>query len=186
MKRKKTAVTRAKPSYDAVLAEVIRLVQDARRIAARSVNSVMTAVYWEIGHRIVEHEQGGAERAGYGEALLARLSHDLTRRLGRGFSADRLETARLFYLAYSAHSISATVSRKSRPGRRSPKGWREGRRLSHHSPWAEASSTGTLSSRSMQKRGQGMVSGAVMKKVLTRSASPARCVDDSSVTPHCV
>jgi len=96
-----------------VLAEVVRLVPDARRIAARSVNSVMTAAYWEIGRRIVEHEQGGAERAAYGEALLARLSVDLTNRFGRGFSVDRLETARLFYLAYSAPSISATASRKS-------------------------------------------------------------------------
>lgn len=92
---------------------MIRLVQDARRVAARSVNSVMTAAYWEIGRRIVEHERGGAERAAYGEALLARLSVDLTNCFGRGFSVDRLETARLFYLAYSAPSISATTSRKS-------------------------------------------------------------------------
>ena len=99
--------------YDAVLTEVVRLVQEARSLAARSVNQVMTAAYWEIGRRIVEHEQGGAERAQYGEALLARLSLDLTERLGRGFSVDRLETARLFYLAYPVPSISATVSRKS-------------------------------------------------------------------------
>lgn len=97
-----------------MLAEVVRLVQDARRIAARSVNSVMTTAYWEIGCRIVEHEQGGAERAAHGEALLARLSVDLTNRFGRGFSVDRLETSRLFYLAYSAPSISATALRKSR------------------------------------------------------------------------
>lgn len=114
MKRKKTAARRPRPDYDAVLADVIRLVQDGRRVAARSVNSVMTAVYWEIGRRIIEHEQGGAERAGYGEALLARLSEDLTSYFGRGFSVDRLETARLFYLAYSVPSISATASRRSR------------------------------------------------------------------------
>jgi hypothetical protein len=29
---------------------------------------VMTASYWEIGRRIVEFEQGGQERAAYGEA----------------------------------------------------------------------------------------------------------------------
>jgi hypothetical protein len=56
---------------------------------------------------------GGAERAQYGEALLARLSLDLTTRFGRGFSVDRLETARLFYLTYPVTSISATASRKS-------------------------------------------------------------------------
>lgn len=81
-------------------------------MAARSVNSVMTAAYWEIGRRIVEHEQGGAPRAGYDEALLAQLSLDLTKRFGRGFSVDRLETARLFYATYPVPSISATPSRK--------------------------------------------------------------------------
>lgn len=95
-----------------MLHEVVRLVQEARRLAARSVNSVMTAVYWEIGRRIVEHEQGGVERAGYGEGLLARLSDDLTKKFGRGFSVDRLETARLFYVAYPPAAISATASRK--------------------------------------------------------------------------
>src|SRR5690606_37623653 len=70
-----------------------------------------------IGRRIVEDEQGGAKRAAYGEAVLARLSEDLTRRFKRGFSVDRLETARLFYLTYPT-AISATPSRKSRrPGK---------------------------------------------------------------------
>jgi DUF1016 N-terminal domain len=84
----------------------------------------MTTTYWEIGRRIVEREQAGVARAGYGEALLLRLSADLTKRFGRGFSVDRLETARLFYLAYPAMASptaspatlpehSATVSRKS-------------------------------------------------------------------------
>lgn len=66
-----------------------------------------------MGRRIVEHEQGGRTRAGYGEELLGRLSADLTRRFKRGFSVDRLETARLFYLAYP--QISATASRKLLP-----------------------------------------------------------------------
>ena len=30
--------------------------------SARVVNSLMTATYWEIGRRIVEHEQGGEAR----------------------------------------------------------------------------------------------------------------------------
>ncbi len=86
--------------YAGVLADVSALVEDARRAAARAVNTVMTATYWAIGRRVVEREQAGVSRAGYGEALLQRLSADLTKRFGRGFSVDRLETARLFYLAY--------------------------------------------------------------------------------------
>ncbi|VFR18948.1 FIG074102: hypothetical protein [plant metagenome] len=50
----------------------------------------MTASYWKIGRRIVEAEQKGRRRAGYGEQLMARLSADLTARFGRGFSPDNL------------------------------------------------------------------------------------------------
>ena len=52
----------------------------ARRTAPRSVNAIMTATDWEIRRRIVEYEQGGMERAGYGQKLIARLATDLTRR----------------------------------------------------------------------------------------------------------
>jgi hypothetical protein len=41
---------------------------------ARSINVLMTASYWEIGRRIVACEQGGAERAEYGEILVRSLA----------------------------------------------------------------------------------------------------------------
>jgi len=72
----------------------------------------MRATYWEIGRRIVEHEQKGQKRAGYGEEMLARLAVDLTRRFGRGFSADNLERFRRFYVCFPDRPISATLSRK--------------------------------------------------------------------------
>jgi predicted nuclease of restriction endonuclease-like (RecB) superfamily len=107
------SIVRTEPGYDAVLTAVARLIHEARRVAARSVNTVMTTTYWEIGRRLVEREQGGAARAAYGEEILSRLSADLTKRFGRGFSVDSLETARRFYLTYPAHEISVTASRKS-------------------------------------------------------------------------
>jgi predicted nuclease of restriction endonuclease-like (RecB) superfamily len=113
MKRTPGRIARADVGYDAVLADVVVLIQDARRAASRSVNAVMTTAYWHVGRRLVEQEQGGARRAAYGEEVLSRLAADLTARFGRGFSVDRLETARLFYLAYPDRLISATPSRKS-------------------------------------------------------------------------
>lgn len=89
------------------------MLEAARRASARAVNALMTATYWEIGRRIVEHEQGGARRAGYGQALLERLSTDLTRRFGRGFGVDNLQRFRAFYLAYPSRAIHATASRTS-------------------------------------------------------------------------
>ncbi len=87
----------------------------ARRNSARAVNAIMTATYWEIGRRIVEYEQQGKARAQYGQALLKKLAADLSARFGRGFGVDNLQRFRLFYLAYRAEEIQATLSRKSPP-----------------------------------------------------------------------
>lgn len=100
--------------YEDLFADVARVIDEARRAAARSVNAVMTATYWLVGRRIVEQEQGGTARAGYGEAVLERLSADLTARFGRGFSVDNLETMRLFFQTYTepGPEKSETLSRK--------------------------------------------------------------------------
>jgi hypothetical protein len=60
----------------------------------------MTAVYWEIGRRIVESEQRGRRRADYGERLIERLSADLTKQFGRGFGTIKLWRMRAFYQAW--------------------------------------------------------------------------------------
>ena len=44
----------------------------------------MVQAYWEIGRSIVE-EQGGEERAEYGNALIINLSEKLTADYGKGF-----------------------------------------------------------------------------------------------------
>ena len=46
-------------AYRTVLTDVADLIESARHAAARSVNAVMTATYWEVGRRIVEEEQRG-------------------------------------------------------------------------------------------------------------------------------
>lgn len=71
--------------YENTLTDLIELLESSRRAAARSVNAIMTATYWQIGRRIVELEQGGEKRAEYGAAVLKRLSGDLTARFGKGF-----------------------------------------------------------------------------------------------------
>jgi hypothetical protein len=102
-----------------VLTEVVRLLEDSRHTSARAVNAVMTATYWEVGRRIVEGEQSGDKRAGYGKELLKRLSSDLTIRFGRGFSQRNLEQMRLFYLGWR---ISQILSAKSHPTKILPNG----------------------------------------------------------------
>ena len=97
--------------YDGLLTGVSELLEHARHAAARSVNQILTATYWEIGRQIVEFEQKGASRAEYGESLLKRLSRDLILRFRRGFSEENLRLMRLFYLYYRER-ISQTLSGK--------------------------------------------------------------------------
>lgn len=84
-------------TYDGLVGGIAELLERSRRAAARSVNSILTATYWEIGRRIVEFEQGGKARAEYGEALLVRLAADLTAKYGRGFSKSNLFQMRGFF-----------------------------------------------------------------------------------------
>jgi predicted nuclease of restriction endonuclease-like (RecB) superfamily len=99
-------------NYPLFSKEIITLIESARHRAARSINSILTATYWEIGRRIVEYTQKGSQRAAYGEKWVVRLSKDLTAVFGKGFSPDNIERMRKFYLKYRNLSISATPSRK--------------------------------------------------------------------------
>jgi hypothetical protein len=99
--------------YGSILGDITSVIDAARKSATRSVNCIMTAAYWLIGQRIVRFEQGGKARAEYGKALLNKLSSDLTRSYGRGYSVDNLERFRSFYLTWPIEQISATLSRKS-------------------------------------------------------------------------
>jgi predicted nuclease of restriction endonuclease-like (RecB) superfamily len=94
---------------------IAELLETARRTSARAVNALMTATYWEVGRRIVEFEQGGQRRAGYGKELIERLSADLARHFGRGFGQRNVECMRQFFLAFPTSSIQARLSQFNIP-----------------------------------------------------------------------
>ena len=108
-----TGIALKNAEYLGVHNDIVALLERGRRAAARSVNALMTGTYWQIGRRIVEFEQGGQNRAAYGQALLGRLSADLTGQFGRGFGVDNLELMRLFYQTYPFETISESLIRKS-------------------------------------------------------------------------
>lgn len=102
---------RAFAGYTNICGGIVEIVNAARVAAARNVNALMTASYWEIGRRIVEAEQKGKRRAGYGEQLIARLSSCLGQQIGRGFSSRNLEQMRQFYLTLSIlQTLSAELN----------------------------------------------------------------------------
>lgn len=75
-----------------MLSQVVEVMEADHRAAARSVNTIMTATYWEIGRRIVELEPKGESRAEYGKQIIERLALDLSERFGRGFQKSNLLT----------------------------------------------------------------------------------------------
>lgn len=74
--------------------EIRSVLARARDSAYRAVNVAMARAYWQVGRLIVEHEQGGRRRAGYGEELLESLADKLTSEFGRGFTATNLRYMR--------------------------------------------------------------------------------------------
>lgn len=97
-------------AFDDLQHGISALLEESRRQAARTVNSIMTATYWEIGRRLVEFEQHGSIQARYGEQVVDRLSKDLSAKFGRGFGRRNLFQMRAFYLAYRPDRIVQTLS----------------------------------------------------------------------------
>lgn len=98
---------------DVFLRGVSEVLERAQQRAKTAVNLAMVYAYYEIGRRIVEEEQGGAERAAYGKQVVRGLSVYLTHRYGRRYSVGNLELMRRFYKIYSVSKIPETLFRKS-------------------------------------------------------------------------
>jgi len=116
-RQKNSAVARAgqgarRSNYTVWSGGIAALLEEARRQSARSVNAILTATYWEIGRRIVEFAQQGEQRAEYGDEVLERLSSDLTKKFGRGFSRQNLQQIRQFYVCNPPEKICQTLSGK--------------------------------------------------------------------------
>lgn len=90
-----------------LLIDIRDLILAARKAVVRSVDLIQVLTNFEIGRRIVEHEQMGKHRAEYGESTLKLLAQALTTEFGKGFSLTNLKIMRKFYLTYQT-AISQT------------------------------------------------------------------------------
>lgn len=114
---KRTAPAKAKPWGDGLgplVADVRSLIQSARRGVSSVIDTFQVMTNFEIGRRIVEHEQKGVKRAAYGQELLKLLSVRLSGEFGRGFSPVNLSHMRRFYLTWQDRlPIFQSVTEKS-------------------------------------------------------------------------
>ena len=92
----------AKPesALQPLIGNLAELIRQARQQAIRAVDVLQVQTCWEIGRYIVEFEQGGETRAGYGKQLLPTLAEALTAEFGKGFDTTNLRHMRGFFLAF--------------------------------------------------------------------------------------
>ena len=86
--------------YNYLITEIGNVLEQGRKQAFHSVNTILITTYWKIGKKIVEFEQHGKEKAKYGVSLLDNLSTDLKLKYGKGFSKSNVYLMRMFYLKY--------------------------------------------------------------------------------------
>lgn len=92
---------------DSLYTAISSVIQEARQHVRQAVNRQMVQAYWHVGRLIVEQEQQGKLRAGYGKQQLEQLSTRLQADFGKGFDVTNLRNMRRFYLAFP---IQETVS----------------------------------------------------------------------------
>ena len=85
---------------DNLYRSVRKVIEQAHGLVSIAANTALVRQNWEIGHLIVEYEQGGKRKAEYGKAQLVRLAERLTAEYGSGYDASNLRNMRQFYLAF--------------------------------------------------------------------------------------
>jgi len=90
----------ASGDFDALVSAIVHIHGQSQAFAAKAVNTSLTVRNWLIGHRIVEFEQLGNDRAAYGEKLLPALAQRLSAAGLKRVDARELRRFRLFYSVY--------------------------------------------------------------------------------------
>lgn len=98
-------------SINKLYSNVKQVLEDARSNVYRAANFAMVQAYWHIGKLIVEEEQGGKERAEYGDELIQQLSQKLTLEYGKGFNKSNLWYMKQFYNTFQKlHALRGELS----------------------------------------------------------------------------
>ena len=83
--------------------EITGIIEAARNKVYQTANHAMVEAYWLIGKSIIA-EQGGEDRAEYGDGLIKELSVLMTKDYGKGFTVSNIQNMRKFYLTFQDQS----------------------------------------------------------------------------------
>ena len=94
-----------------LFSEIKQLIEESRQVVAQTVNSVLTATYWNIGKKIND-EILKNKRAEYGKQIVASLSRQLTQEYGSGWSVKQLRHCLYFVETFPDFEIVSTLWRQ--------------------------------------------------------------------------
>jgi predicted nuclease of restriction endonuclease-like (RecB) superfamily len=96
---------------DVLVAELRKLIDDARAAVVSTVNAGLTVLYWRLGKR-VKDEIVGDSRAEYGKQILQTLAAQLSAEYGTGFAEKNLRRMIQFAEIFPDMEIVVTLSRQ--------------------------------------------------------------------------
>lgn len=94
-----------KNDYKSLVKDISSIFEESISDLKKGSNRYVLNANWQTGKKIVDVEQHGEERAVYGSNLLAKLSKDLNKLFGKGFSERNLQYARQFYRNYKLSEL---------------------------------------------------------------------------------
>lgn len=96
---------------DDIMNDMRKIIEGSQKTAHQAVNTILVQRNWLIGYRIASEELNGENRADYGAEVIKKLSFELTKEFGKGYTKSNLYSFYSFYKTYP--EIFQTVSGKS-------------------------------------------------------------------------
>lgn len=98
-------------SDDKLLYSIKQIIEDTRSGVAQTVNSALTAMYWNIG-RLINEDVLQNKRAEYGKFVLPKLADRLCEEYGNGFSKKNLHRMMQVNEIFSDPKIVSSLMRQ--------------------------------------------------------------------------
>lgn len=96
---------------DDIMNDIRKIIEGSQKTAHQAVNTILVQRNWLIGYRIASEELNGEDRADYGAEVIKKLSFELTKEFGKGYTKSNLYSFYSFYKNYP--EIFQTPSGKS-------------------------------------------------------------------------
>ena len=96
---------------DDIMNDMRKIIEGSQKTAHQAVNTILVQRNWLIGYRIASEELNGEDRADYGAEVIKKLSFEMTKEFGKGYTKSNLYSFYSFYKTYP--EIFQTSSGKS-------------------------------------------------------------------------